>query len=181
MILPVPKTLAGRVVLMLVAGLTVSPLVSLVFFTSEHTVHALSSLGLMMAGGIVFSVLVARWTTGPLSHFAEAADRLAISHDLRTPITLLRLRAEFMTDEEERRKVMATLDDMEAMIASTLAFARDDAAIEERRAVDLAALLATSEKELRVVVEDDIHAHGGRIGLANRPEGGLTVTVEIPR
>ena len=67
----------------------------------------------------------------------------AISHDLRTPITLLRLRAEFIEDEEEQRKTMTTLDEMESMIASTLSFARDDAESEEQRVVDMAALIGS--------------------------------------
>jgi len=67
----------------------------------------------------------------------------AISHDLRTPITRLRLRAEFLEDDEQRRKMLADLDEMEAMIASTLAFARDDAAHEPASPVDLASLLRT--------------------------------------
>lgn len=66
----------------------------------------------------------------------------AISHDLRTPITRLKLRAEFIDDEEQRGKMLVDLDEMETMIASTLAFARDDVAREPRRVVDLAALLA---------------------------------------
>ena len=65
----------------------------------------------------------------------------AISHDMRTPITTLRLRAEFIEDEDEREKTLETLNEMEAMIASTLAFARDDAATEESRVVDMAALV----------------------------------------
>lgn len=65
----------------------------------------------------------------------------AISHDLRTPITRLRLRAELIEGEEDRAKTLADLDGMEAMIASTLAFARDEAAREERTQLDLAALL----------------------------------------
>ncbi|MBW8269963.1 ATP-binding protein [Caldovatus aquaticus] len=67
----------------------------------------------------------------------------AIGHDLRTPITRLRLRAEFLEDEEQRRKMLADLDEMEAMIAATLAFARDDAAAEPAAPVDLAALCRT--------------------------------------
>jgi len=67
----------------------------------------------------------------------------AISHDLRTPITRLRLRAEFMEDEEQRRKMLADLDEMEAMITATLAFARDDAAAEPSVPLDLAALCRT--------------------------------------
>jgi signal transduction histidine kinase len=64
----------------------------------------------------------------------------AISHDLRTPITRLRLRAEFLEDDEQRAKMLADLAEMEAMIASTLAFARDDAANEPAISVDLASL-----------------------------------------
>ncbi len=66
----------------------------------------------------------------------------AISHDLRTPITRLKLRAEFIDDDEQRGKVLSDLAEMEAMIASTLAFARDDAAREMREPLDLAQMLA---------------------------------------
>jgi len=65
----------------------------------------------------------------------------AISHDLKTPITLLRLRAEYIEDAGEKEKTLATLAEMESMIESTLAFARDDAEKEEPRVVDLAALV----------------------------------------
>ena len=71
----------------------------------------------------------------------------AIGHDLRTPITRLRLRAEFMDDDEQRRKMLADLDEMEQMIAATLAFARDDAAAEPAAALDLAALCRTVADE----------------------------------
>lgn len=67
----------------------------------------------------------------------------AISHDLRTPITRLRLRAEFMDDEDQQRRMLADLAEMEAMIASTLAFARDDAAAEPASPLDLASLART--------------------------------------
>ena len=65
----------------------------------------------------------------------------AISHDLRTPITRLRLRAEFVEDAEEQQKMLADLDQMEAIIKSTLAFAREDADTEPTSPVDLRALL----------------------------------------
>jgi len=71
----------------------------------------------------------------------------AIGHDLRTPITRLRLRAEFLEDEEQRRKMLADLDEMEKMIAATLAFARDDAAAEPAAPIDLAALCRTVADE----------------------------------
>ncbi|WP_348770444.1 ATP-binding protein [Azospirillum sp. TSH20] len=65
----------------------------------------------------------------------------AISHDLRTPITRLRLRAELVDDPEMQRRMLADLDEMEAMISATLAFARDDAQREPRGRFDLADLL----------------------------------------
>ena len=51
----------------------------------------------------------------------------AISHDLRTPLTLLRLRAENVENASEREKMLATIAEMDAMVATTLAFARDEA------------------------------------------------------
>ncbi|OAN48999.1 two-component sensor histidine kinase [Magnetospirillum moscoviense] len=192
----------------------------------------------------------------------------AISHDLRTPITRLKLRAEFIDDEDERSRLLADLDEMERMIAATLSFAKDDALREDRRPVDVAALVQGLAEDLggsydgpdRLVIEarptalkravanlienavkyggtarcrleaqigqtvltvaDDgpgipeaefervfapfvrleasrnrdtggtglglavaraaIRAHGGDVILSNRPEGGLTVTAQIP-
>jgi len=65
----------------------------------------------------------------------------AISHDLRTPITRMKLRAEFVEDAEQQRKMLGDLDEMEAMIGAVLAFARDDATREPHKPLDLAALL----------------------------------------
>jgi signal transduction histidine kinase len=61
----------------------------------------------------------------------------AISHDLRAPLARLRLRAELVKGAEQQRKMFGDLDAMNAMIDSTLAFARDDARQEPRRLVDL--------------------------------------------
>lgn len=65
----------------------------------------------------------------------------AISHDLRTPITRLRLRAEFIENEEQKNKMLSDLDEIQSMITATLSFARDAFAEEEQRAFDLAVLL----------------------------------------
>lgn len=67
----------------------------------------------------------------------------AISHDLRTPITLLRLRAETVVDADERARMQGTLDEMEAMISSTLSFAREDAVDETVERVNLTALVGS--------------------------------------
>lgn len=67
----------------------------------------------------------------------------AIGHDLRTPITRLKLRAEYMEDEEQRLKMLADLDEMEAMVSATLAFGRDITTTEPVTRIDLASLLRT--------------------------------------
>ena len=50
-----------------------------------------------------------------------------------TPITSLRIRAEFVDDEENRSRIIATLDEMQRMVEATLAFARDEAKREEQK------------------------------------------------
>ncbi len=67
----------------------------------------------------------------------------AIGHDLRTPITRLKLRAEYMEDDEQRLKMLADLDEMEQMVAATLAFGRDITTSEPVTRIDLAILLRT--------------------------------------
>lgn len=66
----------------------------------------------------------------------------AISHDLRTPITRLRLRTEQLPiDPGQQAKMLADLDEMEQMVSSSLAFAKDEATSEPSQAIDLSALL----------------------------------------
>ncbi len=67
----------------------------------------------------------------------------AIGHDLRTPITRLKLRTEFIEDDEQRNKMLADLEELEAMVSATLAFGRDAAATEPVYPLDLAELLRT--------------------------------------
>jgi signal transduction histidine kinase len=65
----------------------------------------------------------------------------AISHDLRTPLTLLRLRAETVENHQERDKMLATIGEMDSMIGMTLQFARDEGTREPRKQVDLTAIV----------------------------------------
>lgn len=67
----------------------------------------------------------------------------AVSHDLRTPLTRLRLRIQGIEDAESRRSIEADLNEMEQMIDATLAFLRDDMSNEKVEQVDLAAILET--------------------------------------
>ncbi|WP_245580087.1 ATP-binding protein [Niveispirillum irakense] len=211
-----------------------------------------------------------------LRAFVEDRTRMlaAVSHDLRTPLTRLRLRAEFIDDDAVREKMLDDLEEMQAMIGSTLAFARDEAAKETMERLELNAMLDRLGEDMREagnpvtvtpapfavpimgrrmglrraignlmenavkygrsaevalaitgenvtitiddrgpgipetefdnvfrpffrlegsrsrdtggtglglsVANDVIRAHGGEIGLQNRPEGGLRVTVTLP-
>lgn len=67
----------------------------------------------------------------------------AVSHDLRTPITRMRLRAGFVEDAETQAKLDADLDEMEAMVSATLAYMRGGNEAEPRKRADLAAMLRT--------------------------------------
>lgn len=67
----------------------------------------------------------------------------AISHDLRTPITSLRLRAELVEDEEARTKLVETIEEMQQMVEATLDFVRADAGRETTQPTDLRALIVT--------------------------------------
>jgi signal transduction histidine kinase len=67
----------------------------------------------------------------------------AVSHDLRTPITRLRLRAGFLADPEAQAAIDADLDEMEAMIDATLAYLRGDTEPEDPKEIDLATMLVT--------------------------------------
>lgn len=65
----------------------------------------------------------------------------AVSHDLRTPLTRMRLRVEGIRDAPLREKLIANIDQMEALIASLLDSASHSAAAEGHAAFDLAGLM----------------------------------------
>jgi signal transduction histidine kinase len=93
----------------------------------------------------------------------------AIGHDLRTPITRLKLRAEFVEDDEQRGKILADLEELEAMVAATLAFGRDARTSEQVATIDLVELL-------RTILDEASDAHpdeAGGIGYDGPPH--LTV------
>ncbi len=65
----------------------------------------------------------------------------AISHDLRTSLTRLRLEAEDLPESETKDRLLSDMHEMERMISATLTFAGDDLKKEPQQRVDLAALL----------------------------------------
>ena len=72
----------------------------------------------------------------------------AISHDLRTPISRLRLRTEALPEGRERQAMIADLKHMEQMIGATLDFARDASTSEARCRIDLASLVGSLCQEI---------------------------------
>lgn len=67
----------------------------------------------------------------------------AVSHDLRTPLTRLRLRTAGLENDQLRRSIEDDIGEMEQMIDATLAFLRHDLSAEKMASVDLAAIIAT--------------------------------------
>lgn len=87
----------------------------------------------------------------------------AISHDLRTPLTRMRLRGEFVEDAEQQARLFRDVDEMQAMVDGALAFFRDDANEEAVTAFDLGGLLTTiadeyADQGVAVAYEGPSHA-----------------------
>lgn len=91
-----------------------------------------------------------RKVTRAFNHMQERLIRLvnnrtrivaAISHDLRSPITSLRIRAEFIEEPKLQEAVKHTLVDMQSMVDEALHFFRNDELYEANSPVDLAKMI----------------------------------------
>jgi signal transduction histidine kinase len=71
----------------------------------------------------------------------------AMSHDLKTPITRMRLRTDLLEDEAVREKFDRDLVEMEQMVTQTLDFMRDASDTEPVQRVDLSALLESLQAD----------------------------------
>lgn len=78
----------------------------------------------------------------------------ALSHDLRTPITAIRLRAELVDDEATRQRLLASVEEMEQLTEQALSLARAGASEEARVKVDLAEIAHTLCGELQDIGTD---------------------------
>lgn len=128
----------------------------------------------------------------------------AVSHDLRTPLTRLRLRLERLEDAALAQRCIADLREMDALVESALELVRSEQALEPARPTDLLALVqaladdraeqgeavhcegeaATARVQpvaLRRVLNnllDNALRHGTQAWLALRREGG-TVSISV--
>jgi two-component system, OmpR family, sensor kinase len=107
----------------------------------------------------------------------------AVAHDMRTPLMRLRLVAE-NTAPEQRDRMAKEIEEVEALVASFIAFARDDPAEEARVRLDLSALLqsiaddqAEAGKSVSFAGEERLIVTGQSLGLkrlfANLVENAL--------
>lgn len=98
-----------------------------------------------------------------LQHFVQDRTQMlaAISHDLRAPLTRMRLRGEFIDDAEQQSRLFRDVDEMQAMVNSALEFFRDEARLEHATAFDLAELLHT--------VVDDFKDAGTEVSFEGAP------------
>lgn len=83
----------------------------------------------------------------------------AVSHDLRLPITRLRLRLEKIAEGELRSKMESDLTEMDQMIGSTLEFLRAGSTTEKALRMDLNALVESVTEDM-ITVGATIHQHG---------------------
>ncbi len=73
----------------------------------------------------------------------------AMSHDLKTPLTRLRLRAELLEDPALKAKIAADLDEMQSMVGGALDFLRGAASGEPVKPVDVTALLESLQADMQ--------------------------------
>ncbi|MDO9597094.1 MAG: ATP-binding protein [Azoarcus sp.] len=221
-----PKSLSGRMVLILVLGLLAAQVASLVLHLNERAslmaaghVHpgmpAFEALpmrfiwhvSLTLVTVIVVSLVAIRWSTKPLQQMTDAATAFAhdldaapldesgpvevrraaqafnfmqqrlrrlvvergralaaVSHDLRTPLMRMRLRAELVDDPALQDKLNADIDAMQAMVNGVLAYLRGLEDAEPAQLINMGALLSS-------VIEDE-RGLGREVALVERAAGG---------
>lgn len=94
-----------------------------------------------------------------IDNIAERTRFLAsVSHDLRSPITRMKLRTEMLTNEARREKFRKDLDEMDAMISATLDVVQDIDVQETRQLIDLESLVES--------VRDDQAEIGCEVGVS---------------
>jgi len=87
----------------------------------------------------------------------------AMSHDLKTPITRLRLRAELLDDAQLKGRFVKDLEEMESMVGATLDFMRGLGSEEARKPLDVMALLES--------LQEDMRETGGEVSVQGAVQG----------
>jgi signal transduction histidine kinase len=211
-----PKSLSGRMTLILVAGLLVAQAISLMLHLHTRSgmmgagmphagmsmigpvpVRFLLNVGLTLTVVSLVALIAVRWATRPLQQLADAATAFAndldapplaasgpaevrraaeafnfmqqrlrqlmaeraralaaVSHDLRTPLTRMRLRVELVEDPELQRRLDADIDAMQSMINGVLAYLRGIEDAEPVQPIRMDALLSSIVEDARALGRD---------------------------
>ncbi len=78
----------------------------------------------------------------------------ALGHDLRSPLTAIRVRAEMIEDDETRERIVVSVEEMQEMVDATLSFARGMAMTEPSETVDLGLFVDSLCHELQETGSD---------------------------
>jgi signal transduction histidine kinase len=85
-----------------------------------------------------------------IANIAERTRFLAaVSHDLRSPITRMRLRTELLADNPTKERLRSDLEDMEQMVTSTLDFVASGEVSEPKQSLDINALLQSLQSDFQ--------------------------------
>ncbi|NTF44795.1 ATP-binding protein [Rhizobium rhizogenes] len=108
-----------------------------------------------------------------LHRFVDDRTRMlaAIGHDLRTPLTSLRLRAEFVKDADVQQKMLSTIDELQGMTEAAISFARGESTTEETRAIELEALVGSICDDLADLGLPVEYIEGPKTTYRCRPDG----------
>lgn len=96
----------------------------------------------------------------------------AAGHDLRTPMTRMRLRAEFIVDDEERAKWLSDLEELDTIADSAIRLVREEVDRDPAEVLDLAALMAEIVGELKDIGHAEaiaFYSRGGRVPVRAAP------------
>ena len=107
--------------------------------------------------------------------FIEDRERMfsAISHDLKTPITRLRLRSELMDDSDTKRKMIGDLEELESMARGALDLGKSTDIHEGMHAININQLMRTFKDEYKLMgAEIEIR------GIAKRPYFGKPLALK---
>ncbi len=92
----------------------------------------------------------------------------AVSHDLRTPLTRLKLRVTDVANLDLQHAMSADIAEMEQMIDATLSYLRGEDASEPQRAIDLGALLQTIVDDAKDAGHDAVLVSGTQVVVQAR-------------
>lgn len=90
-----------------------------------------------------------------LTRFVSDRTRLlaSLGHDLRSPLTAMRVRAEMVDDEENRSSLIACVEEMQSMVEATITFARGLIGNEEAVVVDVGEFLGSLQEDILTTFE----------------------------